>query len=197
VFKLASNTTKTAWTETVLHSFCASTESGCSRSGACEPRAGPIRDSAGNLYGTTQGGGGTVNSPSGAGTVFELSPNATKTAQTETVLYLFCSKGGCADGSGPLAGLIMDGSGNLYGTTYSGSAYWATSSGGTVFELIPNATNSAWTEAVLYSFCPKPAGCTDGKDPQAALILDGSGNLYGTAVFGGAGAPRMRASCLD
>jgi hypothetical protein len=96
-------------------------------------------DGSGNLYGTTNYDGG----PSSGGTVFQLTPSGT--GWSETVLYRFCSQTNCADGNNPYSGLIMDGSGNLYGTTlYNGSVG---SSGGTVFQLTPSGTG--WTETVL------------------------------------------------
>src|ERR1019366_481014 len=98
-------------------------------------------------------------------------------AQThEQVLHSF---GNGADGIGPQAGLIFDAVGNLYGTTSLGGTY----SYGTVFELTP-AGGGSWTEKVLYSFCSW-TNCTDGRQPQAGLIFDAAGNLYGTTAFGG------------
>lgn len=103
-------------------------------------------------------------------------------ASTEKVLYSFCSLSGCTDGSTPGSGLILDGSGNLYGTTTGGGANgW-----GTVFRLVRRA-NSLWTENVLYSFCSESA-CTDGAVPQGNLILDEAGNLYGVTDKGGSGS---------
>jgi uncharacterized repeat protein (TIGR03803 family) len=129
------------------------------------PSAELIMDAAANLYGTTYHGG-----TSGGGVVFKLAPDG-----TETVLYSFCSQFNCADGDHPSAGLIMDGAGNLYGTTY----YGGTSGGGVVFKLAPDGT-----ETVLYSFCSQ-SNCADGSDPEAGLIMDGAGNLYGTTSDGG------------
>jgi uncharacterized repeat protein (TIGR03803 family) len=123
------------------------------------PFAGLIEDKSGNFYGTTVEGGAD-----GDGTVFKLAPNGTK-----TVLLSFTG----ADGSGPQAGLIMDKKGNLYGTTVFGGAH----NGGTVFEVAPDGT-----ETVLYSF----KGGTDGTFPEAGLIMDRKGNLYGTTDEGGA-----------
>src|ERR1022692_429078 len=99
-------------------------------------------------------------------------------AQTETVLYNFCSVGGddCTDGSYPTSHLTADSAGNLYGTTlYGGLGY------GTVFELSPRGSD--WNEAVLYAF----TGGADGGNPYLSYVMfDSVGNLYGTAKNGGA-----------
>jgi hypothetical protein len=171
VFQLTPDQTGTAWTETVLYSFCS--QSTCTDGE--RPFAGLIMDGAGNLYGTTQQGGNAGFS--GHGVVFRLSPDETGTVWTETVLYSFCSQTNCADGAGPQTGLIMDGAGNLYGTTIYGS------SGGVVFQLSADETGTAWTETVLYSFCSQTK-CPDGANPAAGLIMDGTGNLYGTTLAG-------------
>jgi len=159
-----------ASSEQVLYSFCSQTN--CAD--GAYPAAGLIMDGSGNLYGTTVHGGAR-----GYGTVFQLTP--TGTGWSENVLYGFCPQGNCADGANPAAGLIMDGSGNLYGTTVGGGARGY----GTVFQLTP--TGTGWNENVLYSFCPQ-GNCADGAYPAAGLIMDGSGNLYGTTQEGGAGA---------
>jgi uncharacterized repeat protein (TIGR03803 family) len=114
---------------------------------------------AGNLYGATEGGG-----ESGFGTVFKLDPSG-----TETLLHSFT---GGADGSSPRAQLIRDSRGYLYGTTAEGGA----SEAGIVFKL-----DTAGTETVLYNF----TGGADGKFPEAGLIRDPAGNLYGTTLLGG------------
>ena len=180
VFVLTPNATRTKWTETVLHDFCPGARKGCAD--GAQPLAGLIRDSQGRLYGTTSSGGGLKN----GGTVFVMTPNAAGTKWTETVLYRFCSKAACADGANPKAALLMDQKGNLYGTTSAGGAFPGPNKkgGGTVFELIPNAAGTAWTEKVLYSFCAQTA-CRDGRMPLAALITDTAGHLYGTTVGGG------------
>jgi uncharacterized repeat protein (TIGR03803 family) len=126
------------------------------------PFAGLTFDKKGNLYGTTCNGGAYGN-----GTVFELTPKG-----TEKVLYSFGSQAG--DGTNPYAGLIFDKEGNLYGSAGFGGAYGA----GTVFEL-----TAAGTEKVLYTFGSQ-AG--DGSLPQARLVFDKKGNLYGTTQTGGA-----------
>ena len=161
--------------ETVLYSFCG--KPGCSDGAG--PRAGLIADSSGNLYGTTnQGGGSECNGP-GCGVVFKLAPNG-----TETVLYSFCSLLSCSDGALPLGGLIADRAGNLYGTTYEGGGsgcIYGLGLCGVVFKLsppIPPATK--WTETVLHSFTG-----SDGAGPSAGLIADSKRNLYGTTSTGG------------
>lgn len=149
-----------AQTELTLYNFAGSSDGGT-------PLSGLVMDAAGNLYGTT-----FVAGAFGAGAVFEVSPNGAGT-WTETVLYSFT---GGLDGANPyLAGVILDASGNLYGTTVGGGA----SSLGTVFELTRNG--SGWSEKVLYSF----AGGTDGASPYAGLVFDTAGNLYGTTYGGG------------
>jgi uncharacterized repeat protein (TIGR03803 family) len=124
------------------------------------PYVGLIADKAGNLYGTTELGG-----TSNAGVVFKLAPDG-----TETVLYTFT---GHSDGGRPFAGLLSDKAGNLYGTTSRGGA----SNEGVVFKLAPEGT-----ETVLYAF----KGGSDGRWPEAGLIADKAGNLYGTTPQGGA-----------
>src|ERR1019366_3249147 len=99
---------------------------------------------------------------------------STWVAAQETVLHNFNFNG--TDGLSPWAGLIFDAAGNLYGTTHQGGTYGA----GTVFELMPVA-GGTWTEQVLHSF----SNGADGGDPQAGLIVDTAGNLYGTTVTGG------------
>jgi len=145
--------------EQILYSFSKGADGGL-------PLAGLVMDGAGNLYGTTWVGG-----TSGYGVVFELSPGAGGD-WTQTVLHSFT---GGKDGGLPLAGLIIDGAGNLYGTTQQGGS----KGHGTAFEMIPGA-GGKWKEKVLHSF-----GRKDGSDPAAALIMDAAGNLYGTAPEGG------------
>lgn len=123
------------------------------------PIARLLLDAAGNLYGTTCYGG-----TQGMGTVFKVTPGG-----TETVMYSFA---GTPDGACPLAGLILH-AGIFYGTTYQGGA----SNYGTVFSVTKKSQ-----ETVLYSFS---ALHQDGRNPQAALIRDSSGNLYGTTLGGG------------
>src|ERR1017187_704147 len=157
------------WTEQVLLNF--------DGTDGQHPYGALIFDAAGNLYGTTSYGG-TYD----YGTVFELTP-AAGGGWTETVLHNFNDNG--TDGYWPYAGLIFDAVGNLYGTTYGGGVYTSCTNGsflgcGTVFELTPTA-GGGWTEKVLHSF----GNGTDGEDPQAGLIFDAAGNLYGTTIAGG------------
>jgi uncharacterized repeat protein (TIGR03803 family) len=168
VFKLDA-----AGHETVLYSFCSATN--CTDGQL--PYAGLIQDADGNLYGTTYGGGAIGAANFQGGTVFKLD-----TAGHETVLYSFCSAANCTDGKQPYAALVMDSTGNLYGTTSGGGAHGSNTLGGTVFEL-----DSSGHETVLYSFCSTGGvQCTDGGMPLGGLVLDSAGNLYGTASFGGA-----------
>jgi uncharacterized repeat protein (TIGR03803 family) len=143
----------TTGNEKVLYSFMGGADGG-------GPRAGVIRDSAGNLYGTAYYGG-----TRGAGTVYKLGP-----AGHETVLYNFT---GGTDGGEPLAGVIRDSSGNLYGTT----SYGGTASAGVVYQV-----STVGQETVLYRF----TGGVDGQWPFGGVIRDSAGNLYGTAYAGGA-----------
>ena len=153
VFKL-----DTALNFTVLYSFTGGADGG-------GPWASLTRDSSGNLYGTTQSGG-----VGNAGVVFKLSA-----AGLETVLHSFT---GGADGAKPIAGVILDSAGNLYGATPFGGI--AGSSGhGIVYKL-----DQAGDLTVLYRF----TGGADGGDPNAGVIRDSAGNLYGTTIHGGTAA---------
>jgi uncharacterized repeat protein (TIGR03803 family) len=152
---------QSAWTESVLHSF--------DGTDGANPDADVMSDGAGNLFGTTVTGGANND-----GVVFELSPpGAGHTVWTERVLYSFDG----ANGAEPLAGLITDGAGNLYGTTREGGA----NNDGVIFELKPKAGPKAWSEAVLASF-----DGANGSAPNGDLFVDNTGALYGTTSTGGA-----------
>jgi uncharacterized repeat protein (TIGR03803 family) len=152
---------------TILHNFT------CTGTDGCLPNGGLVFDSKGNLYGTTQTGGQNTTCVNGCGTVFELTPKKGG-GWSEKVLHNFGANK--TDGTTPMAGLIMDSAGNLYGTTESGGTYGE----GTVFELSLKP-GSTWKETVLHSF---DGNGTDGDYPQAGLARDGAGNLYGIAGGG-------------
>ncbi len=154
VYKLA---VATGWTQSILHAFTGGNDG--------ERPYGLIFDQAGNLYGATEFQGGY------AGTVFELTPAGS--GWTNKTLYSFQSEG---DGIEPMAGVVFDPAGNLYGTTTAGGYDQA----GTVFMLTP--AYGSWTETVLYSFIGSYGG-----GPHAILTIDGDGNLYGTTFSDGAG----------
>jgi uncharacterized repeat protein (TIGR03803 family) len=140
----------TARQETVLHTFTGGAD-------GAYPEAGVIPDHAGSLYGTTYSGGA-----GGVGSVYKVSA-----AGQETLLYGFPVTG---DGGDPVAGVIRDSAGNLYGTTQEGGAAgW-----GTVYKL-----DNTGDETVLYSF----TGGADGGDPEAGVIRDSAGNPYGTTLY--------------
>ena len=148
------------WTENVLHNLRGSTDGGV-------PESTLVFDAAGSLYGTTSGGG--IHN---GGTVFRLSPSGG--AWTFDVLYSFEGRGGGGDGWDCRAGVILDATGNLYGTTVGGGE----DRSGTVFELSPG--QSGWTERILYSF-----HLLAGAAPKSALRFDQAGDLYGTTANGG------------
>ena len=165
---------KTAWTETVLHSFTGGAD-GVAPVGALIARGGV-------LYGTAMAGGYGCNIY-GCGTVFSLTPPAAgKTAWSFKALYAF--KGG-ADGGAPMAAVTMAASGALYGTTFQ---YGDTSIDcgrfvgcGTIFKLTPPGSGeTSWTETPLYRFT---SGSTGGQS-SASLTMQG-GRLFGTAALGG------------
>jgi uncharacterized repeat protein (TIGR03803 family) len=144
---------------TVLHSFALPD--------GASPTAGLVRDGKGNLYGTAIEGGS-----SGYGTVFKLD-----TSGTFTVLYNFT--GGSSDGQSPYGGVILDKSGNLYGTTYAGGGTGCSGGAGcgTVFKLDKNGK-----ETLLHQF----TGGSDGGAPYySGLLMDSTGHLYGVTHFGG------------
>ncbi len=167
VYKLSPASGGT-WTEKIIHTFIGGTDGRF-------PEAGLILDKKGNLYGTAyQGGTGGTCGGLGCGVVFELSPKSGG-SWSEKILHTF--KGGTSDGANPLASLLMDSAGNLYGTAATAGAH----SGGIAFKLAPNSSGG-WTETILHSF---NASSTDGSNPYCNLIFDSAGNLYGTTGGGG------------
>ena len=145
------------------------------------PRTVLIADANGNLFGTTSSGGAY-----GYGTVFEIAKTHGGYASTPTTLVSF----NFTDGATPLAGLIADANGNLFGTTSSGGAYGYIAEGmkfgyGTAFEIAKTYGGYASTPTTLVSFCAL-TNCTDGAYPYGGLIADANGNLFGTTLGGGA-----------
>jgi uncharacterized repeat protein (TIGR03803 family) len=132
-------------------------------------------DGAGNLIGTTGGGGSACFTSAGCGLIFKLAPIGG--GWQETVLYAFCQQASCADGAVPYGGVTMDASGNLFGTTGNGGSEYADGHGsGVVYEL------SGTSLTVMHAFCSADP-CPDEGHPEAGLTMDPSGNLYGTTNF--------------
>ncbi|MGA8836599.1 MAG: choice-of-anchor tandem repeat GloVer-containing protein [Candidatus Sulfotelmatobacter sp.] len=171
-----------AWTETILYNFKGGAPFNSADDGMLS-QAPLVFDAQGNLYGTTPWGGANTSSdcgssPTGCGVVFELSPNGSG-GWTESVIHSFDSGNG--DGFHPTDGLVLDGDGNLYGTTAWGGRNTCADGSycGAAFELAP-ASGGTWTETVLHSF-----SSSQGYGPAAGLIFDSAGNLYGTTEWGG------------
>ena len=144
----------------------------------------------GTIYGTSDAGGNLTCRDTwgdGCGTVFHLQPRPTICASiscpwNETILYRFL---GTSDGNDPLAGVTLDASGNIYGTTYQGGD----GSAGGVYEL--SRSGSGWTLDEIHTF----VGQSDGAFPASGLIFDASSNLYGTTQYGGTGGTCSDGGC--
>jgi hypothetical protein len=167
------------WREKVLYGF-KGVAAGAQFGDGANPNGGLVLDSKGAIYGTTYFGGNNVKGKceggvggTGCGIIFKLIPPSQKGGKwTEKVLHVF--KGG-NDGDHPAAGMIFGDNGYLYGTTLNGAA------GGTAFFLAPPAKGSSeWKEAILHGFNENGGPF----DPEAALIFDSAGNLYGTTYVG-------------
>jgi uncharacterized repeat protein (TIGR03803 family) len=153
------------WTETILYDFCRS--SGCP-DGANPSEYGPvIVDGQSNVYGTTSAGGADND-----GTLFKLVPD--KGSWQIFKLYDFCTQTGCTDGGVPHVNPVADAAGRLYGTTDEGGGNGT----GTIYKFEEGTMN------VLYRFC-RDQGCADGNTPRG-VVLDQSGNLFGSNNAGGA-----------
>ena len=150
------------WTETVIHDFTGGNDGGVGGLGPL------LVDFFGDLYGVAEIGGAH-----GSGTAFRMNPQASGQWRFVT-LYAFQ---GQPDASSPYGGLITDGHGALYGTTY----YGGQNGQGAVFKLTPASAVGGWRDSVLYSF----QGATDGGSPLSTLVFDSSGKLYGTTSAGG------------
>src|SRR5271165_4992035 len=158
VFEIANTSTGYASFPTTLVSF--------NGTDGANPWAGLIADAAGNLFGTTEGGGAN-----GEGTVFEIAKTSTGYATTPTKLVSFDG----TNGEFPSAGLTADAAGNLFGTTVGGFK-----DDGTVFEITNTSTGYAHTPITLVSF-----NGTNGESPKAGLISNAAGDLFGTTSRGG------------
>ena len=174
LFELIAKT----WEEIPLYHFC--------QKAACSDGSSPIgnlaMDANGNIYGVTSEGGkiGACTSSFGCGTIFKLVPNGANS--TLTTLHSFCQQSDCKDGRILFDGLIVDGRGNLFGTTDGGGGHdndQYETGGGVVYELRGRRYK------ILHRFCSQ-AHCDDGANPNTELMMDGSGILFGTTQDGGA-----------
>ena len=135
-------------------------------------------DAAGNLYGTTTGGGSTMGCYFGCCVAFELEKAS---GWTEKVLHTFADYP--THGANPVGGMAFDGNGNLVGTTViGGNSSVNAGADGTVYKLTPNS-DGTWGETVLYNFCAKP-WCADGIGPEASVIAR-QGRIFGSTINGG------------
>jgi uncharacterized repeat protein (TIGR03803 family) len=156
------------WTETTLYGFT-------DLSDGSSPSSALSFDSAGNIYGTTYSGGLASNNPCGngfrgCGIVYQLTPNGP--GWQKTAIHSFTGED---DGGAPIAGVVLDSAGNLYGTTEVGGS----NNRGVVYQL--SKEGSGWAETVLYAFRAEE----DGGYPTAGLVADAAGNFYGATQSGG------------
>ena len=160
MFLAATTIAATAQTFTTLANF--------DTTNGANPASSLIQGTDGNLYGTTQigGGGNSCFVQGGCGTIFKITPTGTL-----TTLYVFCSQSNCSDGIYPYGGLVQGTDGNFYGTTIDGG-----DNAGTVFKITPGGTLTT-----LHIF-----ELNDGANPQGTLVQGTDGNFYGTTADGGA-----------
>lgn len=172
IFELSPNADRSKWTEKVVFNFVDIANQGIFPAGGLTYKGmtdGKPYDGKSPLYGMTTAGGTTND-----GVVYRLTPGGDQ--WTEDVLYTFCQKDNCNDGSSPgLAALLLDGKGDLYGTTQFGGA----NGKGVVFKL--SGSGSSWKETVLYNFCSQEL-CPDGQNPNSGLVADSKGDLFGTTL---------------
>ena len=167
--------TPSGWVKSTLYLFKGGTD-------GFAPGGSLALDASGNLYGAT-GLGGIAFPNAGDGTVYQLSQGLGG-YWTETVIYTFT---GLLDGADPMAGVLLDSSGSLYGLTIAGGTTTENFGGGTLFKLTPNS-GGQWSENTIYSF----QNIADGLSPQEGqLARDGNGNFYATMLVGG----RSSANC--
>jgi len=170
IFRMTSATSRDGqWTYSTLYTLNSASDGSAIQ--------GITLDGEGNLYGTTEQGGDLGCLQVGCGTVFELKRPIKNGGKWHfSVLYTFK---GSPDAAEPAAGVVFDQEGILYGTTYAGGAIdW-----GAVYRLgHPAKKGQPWTESVLYSFDRSNKNIIR---PEAPVIFDGLGNLYGTTVLGG------------
>ena len=160
-----------------IHQFSQATGDGSN------PGSALLVDAKGNLYGVTPNGG------NGCGIVYELSPPTSAGGEwTETFVHKFDSNGD--DGCNPSGRLIFDNAGDLFGVTFNGGGgasgifeILCSNGCGTVYKL--HLADGVWTQTILHHFTGE--GTPDGVSPSGGLAFDKAGNLWGTAVFGGAG----------
>jgi uncharacterized repeat protein (TIGR03803 family) len=176
------------WTRGTIHAFCPSCTTCVNCPDGIFPSGQVVMDASDNIWGTTIVGGSNSS-----GVAWELSPTGTGSF-TETIVYNFCWNGAakCLDGKAP-TGVLLDSSGNIYGTTSSGGSGQGSTGDGIVFELTAGSsctegfTQTYLCETVLRNFCPS-SGCANGQTPNGDLIFDSSGNIYGTTELGGSSA---------
>jgi len=168
VFRLQSTAREVAWSEQVLYRLKGRPDDGA------HPLAGVALGTKGDVYGTAIGGGKQEG-----GVIFQLVPPSKQGGSwSETVVHAF-SLGGDG-GASPMGGLIIDGKGNLLGSTNAGGVYF----GGTVFRLeVPRTHGEKWDFSLLYSFKGPP----DAQFPAAQLFPEKAGHLYSTTQNGGTG----------
>jgi uncharacterized repeat protein (TIGR03803 family) len=189
VFQLLFDPDTLSYRYKVLYDFCDITN--CS-DGQTPTDAKLVIDASGIIYGTAAAGGGSNN-----GVVFRLTPNETKSHYHFDKIYEFCVEfSACQDGAKPTGGLTF--AGEATGATYDGIAplYGSTvlggraSGGGVVYSLTPGTGGGAPKLKQLYKFCHFKNNhdvCTDGANPSGNMVVDKNGNIWGTAMSGGAG----------